>query len=154
MACCPSPDHVACALVCKLFFELRRVQKYDLNNGGQVVYPELSCLDWKRRATFAGLTADPFKLTLFYPGPRAPCCLPEGGLYATYTVTGLNDVLKKYNDTTDVTARFYLDSDGMPRISGVEIARVYNETEMVTKMVPDDSAGAHRSEPLAAVGLS
>jgi hypothetical protein len=120
------------------------VQKYFPAAGGKVVYPEMSRLDWKRRASFAGLAADPFQLTLLYPGPRNPCCLPERGKYLTYTVTGLKGILKQYNDTEDVVARFHLDANGFVQITGVEVSRVFNETEMVSKLVPDDSPpGAH-----------
>jgi hypothetical protein len=121
---------------------LTAVQAYFPENGGKVVFPEMSRLDWKRRANLVGLTADPFHLTLSFPGPRVPCSLAEGGKLATYSVSGLSEVLKNYNDTEDVVVRFHLDQDGLVRILNVDVSRVYNETEMVSRVVPDLEAGA------------
>ena len=105
------------------------------------MFPAMARLDWRRRASLAGLTADPFHLTLAYTGDPVPCCLPAGGKYATYTVTGLADVLQKHNDTEDVLARFHLDASGMVKVASVEALRVFNETETVSKQVVDEEAG-------------
>lgn len=124
-----------------------RVQKYAADaggGGGKEVFPPMARLDWRRRASFAGLSADPFHLTLSYTGSPTPCCLPEGGKYVTYTVTGLKDVLAQHDDTQDVLARFHLDGNGMVKITHVEALRVFNETETTSKQVVDEEAGAPR----------
>ena len=108
-----------------------------------MLYPPLSRLGWKRKASLAGLTADPFTVTLSYPGPETPSGVGEGGKLATYTVTGLRALLDKHGDEiTDVVARFALDSDGFSAMMSAEAVRVFNETEMVSKTVPDEDAGA------------
>ena len=124
--------------------ELRAVQQYYPANGGQELFPRLFKLDSKRRAGFSGLTADPFHLNVVYSGPEPPCGLGEGGALATYTVSGLAALQKQYNDTERVIAHFELDASGLVALTHAEVKRVFNETEMVTKRVVDEEAGAPR----------
>lgn len=117
------------------------LQKYYPTNGGQELFASLFKLDSKRRAGFAGLTADPFELTLSYSGSRVPCCLADGNNLATYTISGLADIQKKHNDTEKVVAHFHLDASGLVSLTHAEVKRKFNETQMIKKTVVDEEAG-------------
>lgn len=118
-----------------------KVQAYSAEAGGKELFPTMSRLGWKRRASLGGLTADPFHLTLSYPSQPPPPGLGEGGVYATFEVSGLQAVLQKHQDVTDIVARFVLDNDGFAAVTSVDAVRLFNETQMVSKQVPDDSPG-------------
>ena len=119
----------------------RGLQDFFPENGGQVLMPYMRKMDSKRKVTFSGLTADPFRVTLSFTGDSKPCCLLRDEI-VTYTVAGLDSVMERYNETGKVVLHFTLDSNGLLKMSNAEAVVQVEETIQVDKFVPDPDAGA------------
>jgi hypothetical protein len=133
----------------KLSFEMWQskafpVQEFYPENGGKELAPRLKKLGTKRKVTLPGITADPFKFSLFFSGDRKPCCL-QTDTYATYEVSGVTKVVERYGDAGKVALHFDVDSNGMLTFLQADSTVSVEETIQVDKLVPEEVAGASRS---------
>jgi hypothetical protein len=103
--------------------------------------PYMRKLDSKRKVALTNLTADPLAVTLSLAGPRKPCCLTTDKLL-TYTLTGLNDAMVRYNQTGKTLLHFEMTASGLVELVKAEALIEFEETVMVEKMVPDPDAPA------------
>jgi hypothetical protein len=104
-----------------------------------MIFPYMKKLDSKRKVTFTDMDVDTFTVTLTHTSDRQPCCLASPAL-ATYTISGLSEMMTKYNTTGKAVLHFQLDSNGLIDIIRAEAVHEFEEVVEVEKSVPDPEA--------------